>query len=234
MTLRTVHGITVPIQQDDVSPIIWKALVSGSYEAKEACYVTRAIKANDRVLELGAGIGIITALIARTPGVHVWAFEANPDIVELASRVMEANHLDNVTLQQGILTAGGPHILRFYVRQDFWMSSLNKEQGPFEDEITITSGNVDSFIERHNINVLVMDIKSAEYDLLQGAVLNGVERIFLELHDHLYGLAGIRDITQALTSKGYAYDPRGSHGPCVLFSKDNTPREYQEESFYAS
>jgi hypothetical protein len=60
------------------------------------------------------------------------------------------------------------------------------------------------------------------------AELRGIERIFLELHDHLYGLAGIRDITHALAAKGYAYDPRGSRGPCVLFTKDDGPRKYVE------
>jgi hypothetical protein len=34
---------------------------------------------------------------------------------------------------------------------------------------------------------------------------------------------------QALTAKGYAYDPRGSRGPCVLFSKDDSPREYDPD-----
>lgn len=74
-----------------------------------------------------------------------------------------------------------------------------------------------------------MDIEGAERDLLGRADLAGVERIFVELHDHLYGLAGVRDIMRALTARGYAYDPRGSRGPCVLFSKDDSPREYDPD-----
>ncbi len=74
-----------------------------------------------------------------------------------------------------------------------------------------------------------MDIEGAERDLLRDAKLKGVERIFVELHDHLYGLSGVRDITQALAEKGFAYDPRGSRGPCVLFAKDDGPREYDPD-----
>ncbi len=182
--LLKVHGINVPITSDEVSPIIWQALTSGSYEAKEARSIFKAVKPGDRVLELGSGIGIITAIIAKIADVSVWAFEANPSTAALARRVVDANGLENVVLSQGILTAGEPCSFRFYVRRDLWMSSMD---------------------------------------------LTGVERIFLELHDHLYGLAGIRDMTHALAAKGYAYDPRGSQGPCVLFSKDDGAREYEPE-----
>jgi len=227
--LLKVHGINVPITSDEVSPIIWQALTSGSYEAKEARSIFKAVKPGDRVLELGSGIGIITAIIAKIADVSVWAFEANPSTAALARRVVDANGLENVVLSQGILTAGEPCSFRFYVRRDLWMSSMDENQGPYERVIELSSTNIDEFIARNAINVLVMDIEGAERELLQSADLTGVERIFLELHDHLYGLAGIRDMTHALAAKGYAYDPRGSQGPCVLFSKDDGAREYEPE-----
>lgn len=230
MELVTLHGIKIPLSPDEVSPVIWQAITSGRYEAKEAKWVFKAVKRGDRVLELGSGIGVITSLMATIPDVRIWAFEANPSTAALAQRVIEANTAGNVTLTQGILTAGEPTEHRFYVRKDLWMSSMDKDQGPYEHEILLASANIDDFIAAQNINVLVMDIEGAERDLLQKADLQGVERIFLELHDHLYGLAGIRDITQALAEKGYAYDPRGSYGPCVLFAKDETVREYEEDA----
>lgn len=73
-----VHGIKVPVAPQEVSPVIWRALQSQSYEAKEAKWIFRAVKARDRVLELGSGIGIITALIAKIPGVQVWALKQTP------------------------------------------------------------------------------------------------------------------------------------------------------------
>ncbi|TIU25248.1 MAG: FkbM family methyltransferase, partial [Mesorhizobium sp.] len=106
--------------------------------------------------------------------------------------------------------AGPPRPFTFYVRKDLWMSSMDKDQGPYEREMRIVSTNIDDFIVQHAANVLVMDIEGAERELLQHAKLPGIERVYLELHDHLYGLDGIRDITQALALKGYAYDPRGS------------------------
>lgn len=232
MELLTVHGITVPLTSDEVSPVVWQALTSGRYEAKEAKWVFKAVKPNDRVLELGAGIGIITSLIAKVPGVQVWSFEANPSTAALAQRVISANDIGNVVFSQGLLAAGEPHIIPFYIRKDLWMSSMDKSQGPYECEILLTSSNIDDFIADHATNVLVMDIEGAERDLLRRSELPGVDRIFLELHDHLYGLSGIREITQDLSAKGFAYDPRGSFGPCVLFTKEQGGvRQYEPEIF---
>lgn len=228
MTL-IVHGVRVPLGPDEVSPQIWRALSTGTYEAKEARWILCAVRPHDRVLELGSGVGVVTALIAAIEGVRVWAFEANPSSVRLARRVIEANGLDNVELAQGILAAAPPRDLAFYVRRDLWMSSTVEHQGPYEEVLTITTGDIDRFIAEHAIDIVVMDIEGAERHLLVEAELPGVERIFLELHDHLYGLAGIREITAALASKGFAYDPRGSSGACVLFSRRNEPRDYLPE-----
>ena len=225
-----IHGIRLPITAQDVSPIIWHALESGKYEAKEARQVQRLLRSGDRVLELGSGIGVITAVMAQTPQVTIWSFDANPHTVALAERVAAANGIENVTFRQGLLTAGAPEQYSFYVRRDFWMSSMIESQGPFEDVIEIGSQNVDSFIRAQGINVLVMDIEGAERELLGAASLDGIERVFLELHDHLYGLAGVRDIFAAMNERGFSYDPRNSSGPCVMFMRDDgTPRSYCEE-----
>lgn len=224
-----IHGIDVPLAPKEVSSVIWQALISGDYEAKEARLVIKAVQPGDRVLELGSGIGVITSIIAKIEGTSVWAFEANPSTAVLGQRVIEANQLDNVVFSQGLLTSGEPRTFRFYVREDLWMSSMDEKQGTYEEVIEVTSANIDGFISQHRINALVMDIEGAERDLLQHAELPGIERIFLELHDHLYGLSGIRDISHALGLKGYAYDPRGSRGPCILFNKDEGQREYDPD-----
>ncbi|TSD87015.1 FkbM family methyltransferase [Mycobacterium sp. KBS0706] len=224
-----VHGLRVPVDRGEVSPTIWSALVEGTYEAKEARWAPKAARPGDRILELGAGIGVITSLLASVPDVTVWAFEADPDSADLARRVLKANGLSNVELHQGLLAAGEPREFTFYKRRDLWMSSLVEHQGSYDDVIGLVSQDIDAVVRRHAISLLVMDIEGAELELLSRAELPGVERIFCELHDHLYGLEGIQEITVQLARKGWAYDPRGSRGPCVLFNRDRSPREYCPE-----
>ncbi|MEX0408683.1 FkbM family methyltransferase [Aquibium sp. LZ166] len=229
-----VHGIQLPIDAAEVSSEIWSALTTGQYEANEARRVRRAIQPNDRVLELGAGLGVITSIIASIEGVRVWSFEADPRTARLAQRVIDLNCSDNVTLTNGILAAGSPTKVEFFQRSDFWMSSRFAEQGPYEQVIQVPSSDIDTFLQAHGINVLVMDIEGSELELVQHAKLAGVERIFLELHDHLYGLAGVQAIGDALARKGLIYDPRGSSGPCVLYSVDDGERQFDAEIAHAT
>ncbi len=216
-----LHGINVPIGSGDVSPVIWQALIDGSYEAKEARQVPDCIESGDRILELGTGIGVITTLMARIPDVRIWSFDANPATIALARRVADANGIDNVIFAQGLLSPGAPAPHTFYIRDDFWMSSLIERQGPYGSTIDVQSTDIDGFLTQNAVNVLVMDVEGAERDVLSRSELLGVDRVVLELHDHLYGLAGVRDVFDAMQRKGYAYDPRGSSGPCVLFRKDD-------------
>lgn len=229
-----VHGVKLPIDATEVSPDIWSALMSGHYEANEARRVRRAVQPNDHVLELGAGLGVVTSIIASIEGVRVWSFEADPRTARLAQRVIDVNCSDNVTLKNGVLAAGPSKHLEFFQRSDFWMSSRFAEQGPYEQIIQVPSSDIDAFLEAHDINVLVMDIEGSELDLVQNAQLAGVERVFLELHDHLYGLAGVQAITEALARKGLIYDPRGSSGPCVLYSLDDGHRQFDAEIAHAT
>ncbi|MBS4018157.1 MAG: FkbM family methyltransferase [Dechloromonas sp.] len=229
-----VHGVRVPIHPHEVSPEIWSALQSGRYEANEAQKVRRIIKPNDMVLELGTGLGVITSIIASVEGVRVWSFEADPMTARLAQRVIDANCVENVTLTNGILGAGPSKKVEFFQRRDFWMSSRFAKQGPYERVIDVASCDIDAFVGAHGINVLVMDIEGSELELVQKARLPGIERVFLELHDHLYGLAGVRTINEALGSKGLIYDPRGSSGPCVLYSVDDGERQFDSEIAHAT
>lgn len=222
----SIHGLSIPIEEHEVSPIIWQSLCSGEFEAKEARWGVKAVHPHDRILELGSGISVITALLASVEDTHVFAFEANPYLINLANQVLQTNNCSNVTLKQGLLTAADELPRTFFVRDDFWMSSLIEEQGPVKETISVPASNIDYFIESNGINLLVMDIEGGELEILTKADLPGVSRVFLELHDHLYGLDGVRQIMESMASKGFAYDPRGSSGPCVLFSKDRSPREY--------
>lgn len=234
MTELNVHGVRVPIRVGEVSPEIWTALETGRYEANEARRVRRAVRPGDRVLELGAGLGVITSIIAAVEGVRVWSFEADPRTAVLAQRVIDRNCGDNVVLTNGLLAAGPPRKVSFYQRADFWMSSKFAEQGPYDQVIEITSRDVDAFIRRHGINALVMDVEGAELELLQNALLPGIERVFLELHDHLYGLAGVQVIGETMSRKGLIYDPRGSSGPCVLYSLNDGHRRFDAEIAHAT
>lgn len=71
--------------------------------------IARAVRPGDRVLEAGAGTGVLSALAARAGAEHVWAIEHNPDLARVATRTMALNGLaDRVTVIEGAAEAFTP------------------------------------------------------------------------------------------------------------------------------
>src|SRR4051812_36998037 len=167
----TVYGLSVPLNRDEVSPVIWEALSDGTYEQKESYLNPRIARPNDRILELGCGLGIVATLVSRVPGVQIKAFDANPANIPLARRVAEANNADNIDFAHGLLTSGEPRSLPFYIREDMWMSSLLEEQGPYVDTIDIVTQDIDRYLIENPVDMLMMDIEGGELPLLTNAAL---------------------------------------------------------------
>ncbi|MEE0776206.1 MAG: precorrin-6Y C5,15-methyltransferase (decarboxylating) subunit CbiT, partial [Bacillota bacterium] len=71
------------------------------------------LKANSKVLEIGAGTGSVTIEAALTASEgHVWALEKNPIAVALCRKNIEKFCLDNVTLIEGTAPEAIPELPR--------------------------------------------------------------------------------------------------------------------------
>ena len=86
-TFRNKHyiesrGVRFPKDGVFITGRVRKSLRTEEYEAKEAVSVLKAVRPGDTVMELGAGIGFISSLVAtRCDVAAVHAFEANPRLV---------------------------------------------------------------------------------------------------------------------------------------------------------
>ena len=129
MTFLNVHGVDVPISRCEVSEGLWLNLLDNSYRPNTAEFAVKAVQPNDRILELGTGLGIVTTLLAGVEGVRVWSFEANPEMASLASKIVRANNGANVTVFHGLPMPGPSREFGYYVRAKPWLSSLSKEHG---------------------------------------------------------------------------------------------------------
>jgi tRNA G37 N-methylase Trm5 len=81
-------------------------LRDGTYEADEANAAERCVKEGFRVLELGAGIGYVTAICARrTAPENVLAVEANPALIPVIEDNLARNGAQDVTVLHGAVVA---------------------------------------------------------------------------------------------------------------------------------
>ena len=214
------HGVLIPDDAEVVTPAIRRAILAGRFEAEEASQLAAIVEPGDRVLEIGAGIGFISTLLARQPRVsRVVAVEANPRLLPYMTRLHDLNRVGKVRRINAVLTNGPERCATFYLRRDFWMGSLSPSPNPYVATVEVPTMRLDALLREEAIDFLVCDVEGAEAWLFEGADLSGVDRVWVETHDHLTGLSGVRRLFAAMAAQGLVYDPRHSLGAVVLFRR---------------
>jgi FkbM family methyltransferase len=214
------HGVLIPDDPEVITPGIRAAILAGRFEAEEASRLAAIVEPGDRVLEIGAGIGFISTLLARQPRVaRVVAVEANPRLLPYMARLHALNRVRKVRRVNAVLTNGPERRATFYLRRDFWMGSLSPTPNPWVATVEVPTMRLDALLRDEAIGLVVCDVEGAEAWLFDGADLAGVDRIWVETHDHVTGLSGVRRLFATMAAQGFVYDPRHSLGAVVLFRK---------------
>ena len=100
----TCHGVDFPFDTSIITPRIARPMRNNRYEIGEVQALRDILKPEDRVLDLGAGIGLIAAVAARIVGSkNVTSVEANPALLPMIRSVLKMNDLDEVDLRHGIV-----------------------------------------------------------------------------------------------------------------------------------
>jgi FkbM family methyltransferase len=213
-------GVAIPDDPAVITPAIRQAIVAGRFEAEEARQIPHIVRPGDRVLEIGAGIGFISTLLSRQRRVsRIVAVEANPHLIDYMARLHALNRVRKVRRINAVLTNDPAPSATFYLREDFWMGSLAPAPNPYVGSVEVPTLGFDRLLRDEGIDLIVCDVEGAEAFLFEAADLAGVDRIFLEMHDHVTGLSGVRRLFATLGAQGFVYDPRHSQGSVVLFQR---------------
>ncbi|MDR3520674.1 MAG: FkbM family methyltransferase [Acidocella sp.] len=165
---------------------ILEVLTDNRYEGGERNVLPLLIEPGDRVLEIGSAIGVLAMVSASIVGQeNVICFEANPKLIADAKLNHFLNGFEintvNCVLQNRVIWEGSGTLLPFYVREDFWASSLMHPVGSIET-IYVPTKCLEEQIEQFGANVLVCDIEGGEVELLEHADLTGINKILMEIH----------------------------------------------------
>lgn len=190
-TRRIAHQFGLPVLINGVklktvkiqSSRILHHIFDGSYESAEAQSIRRLVNLNDRVLELGSGLGYVTCLAARqAKHGSILSVEANPSMTSIARKNVELNRIKNVEVRNGVL-GKQQGTTSFYVSQHFWESSLSRKDGWSEKRVPVLSSA--GILREFKPTVLIMDIEGGEYELLTDPVWSsneGPQKISVEFH----------------------------------------------------
>jgi FkbM family methyltransferase len=183
-------------------------LVGGAYEVRESRAARVLFKPGDTIIELGSGLGFISACLRRGTKVgRIVTFEANPDFVAYSKRMHALNSIDAVEIRHGVAVANpSGRTMPFYVRPNVWSGSLslNDATGPVVSTFDVPATAWSEVVSEVGPAGLVMDIEGGELDFLTTADLSPIQRMVVELHPDIYGVPGMARIYGALDRHGFA------------------------------
>lgn len=215
-------GMKFPKDGHFITGQLRAALRENRYEAKEAQCVLKLVRDEDTVIELGAGIGFMSTLVATKRKIKaVHAFEANPALIPYIRSVHEANELENTHVTNALL---GPRkgSADFYVRQNLLSSSMEPLEGDTDEntqKVKVDVLNARQTFKSFDANILIADIEGAEAALLPQLDLTGLRGAMVELHPQYIGPEGVNAVFKAMMDAGLAYYPRGSTHKVVCFRR---------------
>jgi len=210
-----------PNDPNFVTPRVRRMIQSRQYEARETSAVRALVRPEDVAVELGAGIGYMSTLMARACGAKaVHAFEANPSLIPYIRRVHELNGISDRAQVTNALLGRRKGTVSFYERENFLASSLDPDEPGVINEHRVEVLNIKTVMQDIRPSVLVCDIEGAEADILPAADLSSLRLAVVELHPQWIGRAGVQAVFDAFAKVGLSYYPRRSDKKVVTFRKD--------------
>ncbi len=218
------RGLRIPFDPALIDQKKRRALRRGDYERREIEAVKALVRPEDVVLELGGGLGYMSAFMAHNRKVgEIHTYEANPALLPYIKQLHAANGVENVTIHNALL---GPRKgkARFHIRENFLASSLEEapqgEKSPVIRVEEIEVENAKAAVKAIRPSFLVCDIEGAEADILPLPDFSGLRGAVIELHPQWIGAAGVRAVFDAMHKAGLTFFPRVSNKKVVAFLRD--------------
>jgi FkbM family methyltransferase len=196
----TLDGIVVSTELATIGKRVREGLFKGTYEEPERILIRQALSADDRVLEIGGGIGFVSLLCGKICGpANVLTYEANPRMAETIQQNYALNGYAPA-LRARAITACDREVT-FFVNDNVISSSLHaRNEGRAQ---TVAADPLDEVIAEWKPTAIVMDIEGAETSILPASNLNGVTKLILEMHPHIVNAAEIAKMRTHLENLGF-------------------------------
>lgn len=202
------NSVKVPFVPEIITPAIERPMRNSRYEGGECQALRELLKPGDRVLEFGAGVGLLSTVAAKTTGVEsVVTVEANPNLIPLIQETHKLNNVDNVVVLNGVVARQTGAPLEFYLRADFWASSMEPDSRPYVSSVKIPSFGIKELITEHDPTVIVCDIEGGELGLFDEADLSNVRLVIMEFHPKVYGNQNVEALYDLFDRRGLQIVP---------------------------
>ncbi|MEP0519284.1 MAG: FkbM family methyltransferase [Hyphomicrobiales bacterium] len=209
-----VDGARVTTDLRYVSKGIRNGLYKEIYEREERLLIQNAVSKNDRILEAGAGIGIVSLLCAKICGPsNILSYEPNVTVEEIVTKNFKLNGMQPKIEFKALAQKKG--------RVDLFLAENIFSSSVFDRSIGVkTSVEADAILDVQKTfapNVIIMDVEGAETNLLPACDLSDIDKIVVELHPHIVGENENNKLLQHLIENNF--QKKIELGDCVYLEK---------------
>lgn len=216
--------INIAVADGIVSEIIQKKIKDGRYEKHEARTIPKLMVDDEILLELGAGVGVISTLGWLSGKVReAHCFEADPRLIPLIKETHAQNGVKAFVYNQ-ILSSDEKQIssgsMDFHIREHFYGNSTIDSVGrDIKQTVKVPVVSLASAIERIQPTVIACDIEGGELGLFDDVEMPSVKAVMLETHQAALKGSGMRQVFHEMHKADFHYDERYSSGSVSVFSR---------------
>ena len=217
-----IDGIHLSVPDDMLNDRISDKLATGGYEAHEAHAARMRLRAGQRVLELGSGLGYIASVCSAITGPgNVTTVEANPEMLPVIRGNLDRNGFGAVTLLHGAVGGmkSGADPIEFDNQKTFWAARIADVDTAPDAVVSVPHLGLGDLLKTCRPHVVIMDIEGAEQHLFDAPWPGFVRSVMMELHPGRYSDAVIKRIVDCMSGSGLTYDPGPSRGRILGFRR---------------
>jgi FkbM family methyltransferase len=174
---------------------------SGEYESGEITIVSKTLEKTDIVLELGTGLGFLSAYCSKIIGSErVQTFEANPELRSLIQKTYKKN---NVFPELHFAAIGADEgETDFYIsKSGFFTSSTLKSK--MAKKMIVPVRGINNVLRALKPTYLLMDIEGGELEIFRSIDFCCIQKIQFELHPQFLSEKEVSDIFSILGRNGF-------------------------------
>ena len=218
-----LDDLVIDIPVTGLTAYLRERLENGQYEGPERALVRKLVRPGDRVLDLGAGAGVVAMVAARIVGAeNVVAVEANPEMRQTIKRNFRRNGMEAIKLISAAVVARAckDDSVTFHVHPGFWSASLTRNEKLQAREVSVPVKRFPGLVRRAQASVVLMDVEGAEEQILVERMPDSVRLLIVELHPNLYGKAVIERIAKRMARGGFAVAERLKGDTVMAFARN--------------
>jgi FkbM family methyltransferase len=185
------HGLILNTHSPLLRNEVKARMLFGLYESAERRMITRHMRRDLPVVELGASIGYISTLIARLRPPSQVSVEANPYLLPLIDDVLRANGMTGVRVVHAAIDYSGRPTVELDLGLENTEAAVvsNRRCRTGNATIDVPATTLATLLKKEGIGdyVLVCDIEGAEVAMMRlenSCAATSCQQMIIEIHDH--------------------------------------------------